>query len=131
MPGQVGREEEEEEEEDDDDEREAVGNDEPDDEELEEDDDDDDDDDDKEKRGAFYAENSTVQYGDRTSNVGGEDEVGPHHHGLHLSKGSQRSGSKRCRASTAKERISKIPPCAAGKRSSIYRGVTRSLFSHA
>lgn len=26
---------------------------------------------------------------------------------------------------TAKERISKMPPCAAGKRSSIYRGVTR------
>lgn len=29
------------------------------------------------------------------------------------------------RGSTAKERISKMPPCAAGKRSSIYRGVTR------
>lgn len=28
---------------------------------------------------------------------------------------------------TAKERISKMPPCAAGKRSSIYRGVTRLL----
>lgn len=27
---------------------------------------------------------------------------------------------------TAKERISRMPPCAAGKRSSIYRGVTRS-----
>lgn len=29
---------------------------------------------------------------------------------------------------TAKERISKMPPCAAGKRSSIYRGVTRLFF---
>ncbi|RWR92001.1 AP2-like protein ethylene-responsive transcription factor isoform X2 [Cinnamomum micranthum f. kanehirae] len=29
------------------------------------------------------------------------------------------------RVCTAKERISKMPPCAAGKRSSIYRGVTR------
>ncbi|TVU19219.1 hypothetical protein EJB05_35357 [Eragrostis curvula] len=29
------------------------------------------------------------------------------------------------RACTAKERISRMPPCAAGKRSSIYRGVTR------
>lgn len=29
------------------------------------------------------------------------------------------------RGCTAKERISKMPPCAAGKRSSIYRGVTR------
>ena len=91
----------------------------------------DDEEDDKEKRAAFYVENCTVPYGDRTNNVGGEEEVGPHDHDLHLSKGSQRSGSKRCRASTAKERISKIPPCAAGKRSSIYRGVTRSLFSHA
>ncbi|KAI5061210.1 hypothetical protein GOP47_0023715 [Adiantum capillus-veneris] len=36
----------------------------------------------------------------------------------------QRS-AKRSRPSTAKERISKMPPCAAGKRSSIYRGVTR------
>lgn len=32
---------------------------------------------------------------------------------------------KRDRGCTAKERISKMPPCAAGKRSSIYRGVTR------
>lgn len=32
---------------------------------------------------------------------------------------------RRERGSTAKERISKMPPCAAGKRSSIYRGVTR------
>lgn len=32
---------------------------------------------------------------------------------------------KRERGSTAKERISKMPPCTAGKRSSIYRGVTR------
>ncbi|XP_024517870.1 AP2-like ethylene-responsive transcription factor At2g41710 [Selaginella moellendorffii] len=34
-------------------------------------------------------------------------------------------GGKRKRGSTAKERISKMPPCTAGKRSSIYRGVTR------
>lgn len=33
--------------------------------------------------------------------------------------------SKKDRGCTAKERISKMPPCAAGKRSSIYRGVTR------
>ncbi|KAG6466224.1 hypothetical protein ZIOFF_076009 [Zingiber officinale] len=30
------------------------------------------------------------------------------------------------RICTAKERISRMPPCAAGKRSSIYRGVTRA-----
>lgn len=33
--------------------------------------------------------------------------------------------SKKDRGCTAKERISKMAPCAAGKRSSIYRGVTR------
>ncbi|GKA60334.1 AP2-like ethylene-responsive transcription factor, partial [Tanacetum coccineum] len=33
--------------------------------------------------------------------------------------------SRKDRGCTAKERISKMPPCAAGKRSSIYRGVTR------
>ncbi|TKY53368.1 AP2 ethylene-responsive transcription factor [Spatholobus suberectus] len=33
--------------------------------------------------------------------------------------------AKKERVCTAKERISKMPPCAAGKRSSIYRGVTR------
>ncbi|KAG9457353.1 hypothetical protein H6P81_001861 [Aristolochia fimbriata] len=33
--------------------------------------------------------------------------------------------ARRDRGCTAKERISKMPPCAAGKRSSIYRGVTR------
>ncbi|PWA83114.1 integrase-type DNA-binding superfamily protein [Artemisia annua] len=33
--------------------------------------------------------------------------------------------SRKERGCTAKERISKMPPCAAGKRSSIYRGVTR------
>ncbi|XP_027350433.1 AP2-like ethylene-responsive transcription factor At2g41710 isoform X1 [Abrus precatorius] len=33
--------------------------------------------------------------------------------------------AKKERGCTAKERISKMPPCAAGKRSSIYRGVTR------
>ncbi|KAJ0977548.1 hypothetical protein J5N97_013022 [Dioscorea zingiberensis] len=32
---------------------------------------------------------------------------------------------RRERVCTAKERISRMPPCAAGKRSSIYRGVTR------
>ena len=35
--------------------------------------------------------------------------------------------AKRERGCTAKERISKMPPCAAGKRSSIYRGVTRYI----
>lgn len=29
------------------------------------------------------------------------------------------------RVCTAKERISRMPPCTAGKRSSVYRGVTR------
>ncbi|KAK7345039.1 hypothetical protein VNO77_15408 [Canavalia gladiata] len=33
--------------------------------------------------------------------------------------------AKKERVCTAKERISKMPPCATGKRSSIYRGVTR------
>ncbi|KAL5124454.1 AP2-like ethylene-responsive transcription factor [Glycine soja] len=33
--------------------------------------------------------------------------------------------AKKERVCTAKERISKMPPCAVGKRSSIYRGVTR------
>ncbi|KAK9123266.1 hypothetical protein Sjap_012868 [Stephania japonica] len=33
--------------------------------------------------------------------------------------------AKKERGCTAKERISKMPPCVAGKRSSIYRGVTR------
>lgn len=37
--------------------------------------------------------------------------------------------AKKERGCTAKERISKMPPCAAGKRSSIYRGVTRQLAS--
>eukprot|EP00252_Welwitschia_mirabilis_P020270 TRINITY_DN4932_c0_g1_i4.p1 TRINITY_DN4932_c0_g1~~TRINITY_DN4932_c0_g1_i4.p1 ORF type:complete len:114 (+),score=24.16 TRINITY_DN4932_c0_g1_i4:508-849(+) len=43
--------------------------------------------------------------------------------GDEVSKGVKKI--KRERGSTAKERISKMPPCAAGKRSSIYRGVTR------
>nr|GMD11680.1 AP2-like ethylene-responsive transcription factor At2g41710 [Ipomoea batatas] len=33
--------------------------------------------------------------------------------------------AKKERVCTAKERISKMPPCTAGKRSSVYRGVTR------
>ena len=33
--------------------------------------------------------------------------------------------AKKERGYTAKERIGKMPPCTAGKRSSIYRGVTR------
>ena len=37
--------------------------------------------------------------------------------------------AKKERGCTAKERISKMPPCAAGKRSSIYRGVTRYSLS--
>ncbi|TXG70349.1 hypothetical protein EZV62_005284 [Acer yangbiense] len=35
--------------------------------------------------------------------------------------------AKKERGCTAKERISKMPPCTAGKRSSIYRGVTRFI----
>ncbi|XP_026424763.1 AP2-like ethylene-responsive transcription factor At2g41710 [Papaver somniferum] len=42
---------------------------------------------------------------------------------LLLYRGLKRS--RKDRGCTAKERISKMPPCAAGKRSSIYRGVTR------
>lgn len=38
--------------------------------------------------------------------------------------------AKKERGTTAKERISKMPPCAAGKRSSIYRGVTRYELNH-
>ena len=37
---------------------------------------------------------------------------------------------KKERGCTAKERISKMPPCTAGKRSSIYRGVTRYKYSY-
>lgn len=37
--------------------------------------------------------------------------------------------AKKERGCTAKERISRMPPCTAGKRSSIYRGVTRSVFN--
>jgi hypothetical protein len=36
---------------------------------------------------------------------------------------------RRERGATAKERVSKAPPCTAGKRSSKYRGVTRLVFS--
>ncbi|KAK7825922.1 ap2-like ethylene-responsive transcription factor [Quercus suber] len=39
--------------------------------------------------------------------------------------------AKKERGCTAKERISKMPPCAAGKRSSIYRGVTRHRWTGA
>ncbi|GKV27601.1 hypothetical protein SLEP1_g36757 [Rubroshorea leprosula] len=42
---------------------------------------------------------------------------------LLLYKGLKKA--KKERGCTAKERISKMPPCTAGKRSSIYRGVTR------
>ncbi|XP_008802632.1 AP2-like ethylene-responsive transcription factor SMOS1 isoform X2 [Phoenix dactylifera] len=42
----------------------------------------------------------------------------------HLSFGGLKKARKE-RVCTAKERISRMPPCAAGKRSSIYRGVTR------
>ncbi|KAK8962027.1 AP2-like ethylene-responsive transcription factor [Platanthera guangdongensis] len=35
--------------------------------------------------------------------------------------------ARKDRVCTAKERISRMPPCAAGKRSSIYRGVTRYI----
>jgi AP2-like factor (ANT lineage) len=37
---------------------------------------------------------------------------------------------KKERGCTAKERISKMPPCTAGKRSSIYRGVTRYKYTY-
>ncbi|CAI9090433.1 OLC1v1025203C1 [Oldenlandia corymbosa var. corymbosa] len=52
--------------------------------------------------------------------------AGPMHRGgddLALYRGLKKA--KKDRGCTAKERISKMPPCTAGKRSSIYRGVTR------
>lgn len=52
--------------------------------------------------------------------------VGPLQRGgdeLPLYRGLKKA--KKERGCTAKERISKMPPCTAGKRSSIYRGVTR------
>uniref|UniRef100_A0A7N0ULV0 AP2/ERF domain-containing protein n=1 Tax=Kalanchoe fedtschenkoi TaxID=63787 RepID=A0A7N0ULV0_KALFE len=65
------------------------------------------------------------------SKMGGEggggmdasDAVAAANSQLLLYKGLKKA--KKERGSTAKERISKMPPCAAGKRSSIYRGVTR------
>ncbi|KAF9597383.1 hypothetical protein IFM89_017729 [Coptis chinensis] len=45
------------------------------------------------------------------------------HHNLLIYRGLKKA--KKERGCTAKERISKMPPCVAGKRSSIYRGVTR------
>lgn len=52
-----------------------------------------------------------------------------HLHQQHQSQDPSPSFKKarRERVCTAKERISRMPPCAAGKRSSIYRGVTRFL----
>ncbi|KAG0477140.1 hypothetical protein HPP92_013981 [Vanilla planifolia] len=47
--------------------------------------------------------------------------------GSELQPGVVLKKARKERVCTAKERISKMPPCAAGKRSSIYRGVTRSL----
>ncbi|KAL3522964.1 hypothetical protein ACH5RR_015798 [Cinchona calisaya] len=47
----------------------------------------------------------------------GSDELAALYRGL--------KKAKKDRGCTAKERISKMPPCTAGKRSSIYRGVTR------
>ncbi|KAK8563335.1 hypothetical protein V6N12_035484 [Hibiscus sabdariffa] len=44
---------------------------------------------------------------------------------LLLCRGLKKAKKERC--CTAKERISKMPPCTAGKRSSIYRGVTSCL----
>lgn len=55
---------------------------------------------------------------------GGESsEVRPPPDQLLLYRGLKKA--KKERGCTAKERISRMPPCTAGKRSSIYRGVTR------
>ncbi|XP_031396361.1 AP2-like ethylene-responsive transcription factor At2g41710 isoform X2 [Punica granatum] len=53
----------------------------------------------------------------------GGGEAAPPNDQLLLYRGLKKA--KKERGCTAKERISKMPPCAAGKRSSIYRGVTR------
>lgn len=60
--------------------------------------------------------------------VGGGGGVGEASEGLMATDRLLFRGLKKARKErvcTAKERISKMPPCAAGKRSSIYRGVTR------
>ncbi|XP_010545448.1 PREDICTED: AP2-like ethylene-responsive transcription factor At2g41710 isoform X2 [Tarenaya hassleriana] len=54
--------------------------------------------------------------GESSETVGANDE-------MMLYRGFKKA--KKERGCTAKERISKMPPCTAGKRSSIYRGVTR------
>ncbi|KAJ0262482.1 hypothetical protein HA466_0054040 [Hirschfeldia incana] len=56
--------------------------------------------------------------GESLENVSANDE-------MMLYRGLKKA--KKERGCTAKERISKMPPCAAGKRSSIYRGITRSI----
>lgn len=65
--------------------------------------------------------------GGETSEAGVVMMVGPIQRGsddeLALYRGLKKA--KKERGCTAKERISKMPPCTAGKRSSIYRGVTR------
>ncbi|KZV58292.1 hypothetical protein F511_01143 [Dorcoceras hygrometricum] len=62
---------------------------------------------------------------EETGGGGGEGSELPHFGAdqLLLYRGLKKA--KKDRGCTAKERISKMPPCTAGKRSSIYRGVTR------
>ncbi|XP_073303519.1 AP2-like ethylene-responsive transcription factor At2g41710 isoform X1 [Primulina huaijiensis] len=62
---------------------------------------------------------------EETGGAGGEGSESPHFGAdqIFLYRGLKKA--KKDRGCTAKERISKMPPCTAGKRSSIYRGVTR------
>ncbi|XP_073144724.1 AP2-like ethylene-responsive transcription factor At2g41710 isoform X2 [Henckelia pumila] len=62
---------------------------------------------------------------EETGGGGGDGSESPHFGAdqLLLYRGLKKA--KKDRGCTAKERISKMPPCTAGKRSSIYRGVTR------
>lgn len=58
----------------------------------------------------------------------GSEEIVHHHPRPAMAEVEQQRGikrSRRDRGSSAKERISKMPACVPGKRSSIYRGVTR------
>ncbi|KAL5708098.1 hypothetical protein ACHQM5_018930 [Ranunculus cassubicifolius] len=69
----------------------------------------------------FKSESIPVETG---STVGEASEtVMANDHNLLIYRGLKKA--KKERGVTAKERISKMPPCVAGKRSSIYRGVTR------
>ncbi|KAL8261645.1 hypothetical protein R6Q59_025694 [Mikania micrantha] len=68
---------------------------------------------------------SEASGGDTSESAAAVVGKGNSYHQQLMVKYSGLKKSKKDRGCTAKERISKMPPCAAGKRSSIYRGVTR------